>query len=226
VAVPRARQQDLWRPCAQRENRRSSNRAAALLRIAAVNVGRTQTAWRLRLPFGRSRRQSQGRDGDGSQARGTLLLCAAIWSRLTPIPASPTTTRNATASECCTICRAKSLGLAAVPQSETLAHVRKRFRRTTMNDKDQPLAATVVDRQLRQPAPNRRCHGVRPRSERQALFRRHPQPPSPFVVGWMSARLTTAISPSRPSRWPSSAAALTPPAAALEPGAHSGQDER
>jgi transposase len=54
--------------------RRSSNRAAALLRIAAVNVGRTQTALGAfyRRLAGRIR-QGPGRHGDSAQARGPLL---------------------------------------------------------------------------------------------------------------------------------------------------------
>ena len=56
------------------KTRRSSNRAAALLRIAAVNVGRTQTALgafyrRLAARIGKG----TGRDRHRAQARGPLL---------------------------------------------------------------------------------------------------------------------------------------------------------
>jgi transposase len=44
MALPRPGEQDLGWPGTQRENPAVANRASALLRIAAVNVGRTHTA--------------------------------------------------------------------------------------------------------------------------------------------------------------------------------------
>ena len=53
--------------------RRSGSRAAALLRLAAVAVGRTATAWGLLPPSGGAGGQGQGSHRDGAQDRRSLL---------------------------------------------------------------------------------------------------------------------------------------------------------
>ena len=61
------------------KTRRSSNRATALLRIAAVNIGKTADGARRLLPPTRGpHRQSQGGDRDRSQAGGSVLQRAPI----------------------------------------------------------------------------------------------------------------------------------------------------
>ena len=63
--------------------RRSGSRAAALLRLAAVTVGRTQTALgRLLSTAPRTRGQGQSGDRNGSQDRHPVLQHVATWNRL------------------------------------------------------------------------------------------------------------------------------------------------
>jgi len=63
--------------------RRSGSRAAALLRLAAVTVGRTiDGAGRLLSTALRTRRQGQSGDRNGSQDRHPVLQHAATWDRL------------------------------------------------------------------------------------------------------------------------------------------------
>lgn len=75
VAQSGAGEQDLGWPCTQLETRRSANRAAALLRIAAVNVGRTDTA------LGAFYRRLAARIGKAKAVTATARKLAVLFYR-------------------------------------------------------------------------------------------------------------------------------------------------
>jgi transposase len=61
------------------KTRRSSSRAAALLRLAATTTGRTDSAWGFLPAAVVAHRQVQSRHGDGEEDSGAVLQCPSSW---------------------------------------------------------------------------------------------------------------------------------------------------